>query len=375
MKGFSFLLLILPACFATAAWPQAQPQANEIITFDVPGAGKGAGQGTQAWGIVKGGWIQGDYIDAKGVYHGFLRAPDRTISKFDIPGMGKGAGQGAVLVIGMAPDREIVGGYYDAHNSYHGFLRNPTTGKIKSFECPGAGAGGTAAGAVNEAGWILAAYFESNGAAHGCLYNGDRKFIKYDPPDSGKGAGQGTYFASFSGINPQGEVVGSYLDSATDWHGFLRYADGKIDEFNDPNAGPNGGGTLGINAKGEIWGWYFDANNASHGYLTLDGKTFTEVDAPGAGTGFAQGTNACWVGVCFGGINPSGWVTGWYVDSHNVYHGFVRAPGGKITEFDVPGAGTGAWQGTQATAINPKGAITGHYTDAKGVSHGFLRLP
>jgi hypothetical protein len=377
MKRISILLLVFCTCFALTAWPHAQPQAkHKIITFNVPGAGKGAGQGTLAWGIVKGGWIQGDYVDGKGVYHGFLRDPHGNITRFDVPGMGKKAGQGAVAVDGMAADREIVGAYYDANNSYHGFLRNPTTRKITKFECPWAGAGGTFAGAVNEKGLISAVYFDSNGALHGCLRKANGHFIKYDPPDSGKGAGQGTYLAEFSGINPKGAVVGDYVDSAGVIHAFLRAPGGTITEFNDPNAGPSGGGTLGIDGKGEIWGWYFDANTASHGYLrSADGKTFTEVDAPGAGTGYAQGTNACLYGVCFGSINPSGAVTGWYVDSNKVYHGFVRAPGGKITEFDVPGAGTGAWQGTQATAINPEGDITGHYTDAKGVYHGFLWMP
>ena len=377
MERISVLMLVFFTCLVLTAWPQAQPQAkHQIVKFNVLGAGKGAGQGTLAWGIVKGGWIQGDYIDGNGVYHGFLRDPTtRNITKFDVPGMGKGAGQGAVAVWGMAPDREIAGGYYDANNSYHGFLRKPN-GKITTFECPGAGAGGTAALAVNEAGLISAMYLDSNAAWHGCLLNSNGTFTKYDPPDSGKGNGQGTNVASFSGINPEGAVVGEYFDSANVAHAYLRHPHGKIDEFNDPKAGPDGGGTLGINANGEIWGWYIDAHTVFHGYLrSPDGKTFTEVDAPGAGTGYAQGTNACLVGVCFGSINPSGAVTGWYVDSHNVYHGFVRTPGGKITEFDVPGAGTGAWQGTQATAINPEGEITGHYTDARGVYHGFLWMP
>ena len=374
MKRIGLLMLVF-TCLALAAWPQAQPQAkHQIIKFNVPGAGKGAGQGTLAWGIVKGGWIQGDYIDGKGVYHGFLRDPiTGTITKFDIPGMGRGAGQGAVAVWGMAPDREIAGGYYDANNSYHGFLRKPN-GKITTFECPWAGAGGSAALAVNPAGLISAMYLDSNAAWHGCLRQPNGHFIKYDPPDSGRGAGQGTYVASFSGINPEGAVVGEYMDSGGVWHAYLRAPDGTITEFNDPNAGPDGGGTLGINAKGEIWGWYIDANTAFHGYLRSPGGKFTEVDAPEAGTGAYQGTNACWYIPCFGTINPSSAVTGWYVDSNNVYHGFVGAPGG-ITEFDVPGAGTGAWQGTLAHAINPEGAITGSYTDAKGVYHGFLRLP
>lgn len=55
-----------------------------------------------------------------------------------------------------------------------------------------------------------------------------------------------------------------------------------------------------------------------------------------------------------------------------MYHGFVRAPHGKITTYDVPGAGTGSGQGTQTSGINNPGAITGDYIDAKGVFHGYL---
>jgi len=77
MKRISILLLVFCTCFALAAWPQAQPQwwHHKIITFDAPGAGTGSGEGTIPWGIVIGGWIQGDYIDSNGVYHGFL-SPD-----------------------------------------------------------------------------------------------------------------------------------------------------------------------------------------------------------------------------------------------------------------------------------------------------------
>ena len=54
-------------------------------------------------------------------------------------------------------------------------------------------------------------------------------------------------------------------------------------------------------------------------------------------------------------------------------HGFLRAPDGRFTTFDVPGR----WQGTPGHlgSINPAGAITGYYGDANGVYHGFLRTP
>ncbi len=55
-------------------------------------------------------------------------------------------------------------------------------------------------------------------------------------------------------------------------------------------------------------------------------------------------------------------------------HGFIWTPDGKLTYFDVPGAGTGAYQGTIPLTINPAGAIIGVYVDNDNVSHGFLRL-
>jgi hypothetical protein len=42
------------------------------------------------------------------------------------------------------------------------------------------------------------------------------------------------------------------------------------------------------------------------------------------------------------------------------------------TSFDAPGARTGAFQGTNPGGMNPSGAITGYYVDASNVIHGFL---
>ena len=106
--------------------------------------------------------------------------------------------------------------------------------------------------------------------------------------------------------------------------------------------------------------------------------TITEYDVPGAGTGMYQGTNACWFIACFGSINSEGTIAGFYVDSNNVFRGFQRTHDGKITKFDVPGAGkvgcSGGCQGTQPMDINNEGAITGYFTDKNNVVHGFVRL-
>jgi len=96
-------------------------------------------------------------------------------------------------------------------------------------------------------------------------------------------------------------------------------------------------------------------------------------DAPAASTtaGSGQGTFP-------DSINKAGAITGHYIDSNNVNHGFLRSPGGDaFITFDAPGAGTtlGSDNGTFPNSINDGEAITGNYTDTHNVKHGFLRVP
>jgi hypothetical protein len=61
------------------------------------------------------------------------------------------------------------------------------------------------------------------------------------------------------------------------------------------------------------------------------------------------------------------------IDASTVAHGYLRSRAGTITTFDAPGAGTGAGQGTFPDQNDPSGGITGYYIDGSGVYHGFLR--
>ncbi len=70
----------------------------KIITIDAPGAGTSAFQGTQAFVINLGGAIAGDYIDAGGVYHGFLLGVGDHFTTFEAPGAGTKAGQGTAAI-------------------------------------------------------------------------------------------------------------------------------------------------------------------------------------------------------------------------------------------------------------------------------------
>lgn len=99
--------------------------------------------------------------------------------------------------------------------------------------------------------------------------------------------------------------------------------------------------------------------------------TFITFEAPGAGTTpfMGQGTIA-W------GNDAQGEITGWYIDASNVFHGYLRAPNGRFTTIDAPGAGTGGYfQGTAVYTLDANGEMFGVYFDENYVLHGFVRTP
>jgi hypothetical protein len=91
--------------------------------------------------------------------------------------------------------------------------------------------------------------------------------------------------------------------------------------------------------------------------------TIAVFDAPAAGTATGQGTNP-------ESINASDSIAGYYIDSNDIYHGFVRTPDGAITSFDPSGS-----TATIAYSINMEGTVAGFYNDSQPVSHGFVRRP
>src|SRR4029077_15539293 len=197
----------------------------------------------------------------------------------------------------------------------------------------------------------------------------------FDAPGAGTGAGQGTFA---NGMNDSGAIAGFIRDPNAARHAFLRAPDGTFTIFDDPAAGTcsiscgtigtgHGSRAFAINPSGESVGFYTDNSARCHGYVRAANGTFTQIDAPDAGTGpFPQGTFPSEFTPM--GINPGGAITGFYVDASSVQHGFVRASGGKIIEFDPPGSIF-----TNPNAIDAVGDITGFYFDANFVCHAFLR--
>jgi hypothetical protein len=299
-----------------------------ITTFDAPGAGTAAGQGTFANGMNDLGAITGFIRDTNSARHGYLRAPDGTFTIFDDPNAG-----------------------------------------ICSASCGTIGPGqGTRAYAINPSGEIAGFYSDNTGRCHGYVRAANGTFTQIDAPDAGTGPfPQGTFPSEFTpmGINPAGAIIGFYVDASSVQHGFVRASGGKITEFDPPGSiftNPNA-----IDATGDITGFYFDANFVGHAFLRDTNGTFTQIDAPGAdNSGDGNGT--------FGvGLTPNEDVEGVFVDPNGVLHGFTRSKNGTYSTFDVPAAGTGPGQGTLPESNNTLGAIAGNYLDGSGVDHGFLR--
>jgi len=343
----------------------AAEDSARIITFDAPGAGTGAGQGTYANGINAGGATVGWYVDGNNVNHGFLRTPEGTIVTFDAPGAGTGAGQGT-LAYAMNSSEEVAGEYFDGNGVQHAFLR-ASQGKITTFDAPGTGQG-TFACDVNDAGEISGDYNTGplvGGKWQAFLRHKDGTIIEYS-------VGQDITCWGYNGLSPTGWVTGVSVDQDT-LHalGYLRAPDGSVTTFDAPGDGTGAyQGTYpdAINLELTVAGNTTDANNVNHGFLRRVDGTFTTFDPPGAGTGAGQGTYAL-------SVNLIGAIVGAFIDANDVYHGYSREPGaeGGFITFDVPGAGTGAFQGTIAGGGNDAGAIAGYYVDDTGVAHGFLR--
>src|SRR5215472_14297214 len=282
--------------------------ATTMTTFDAPRAGTGTGQGTTGFGINPAGAITGFTRDANFARHGFLRAPDGTITIFDDPNAG-----------------------------------------TCSSSCGTIGNGqGTRAFAINPSGVITGFYTDNSGRCHGYVRAANGTFTQIDAPDAGTGPfPQGTFPSEITpmGINPAGAITGFYVDASSVQHGFVRAPNGIITEF-DPTGSiftnPNA-----IDELGAITGFYFDANFVGHGFLRTPDGTITSFDAPGA-----DHTPGSFNGTFGVGLTPNGGIEGVYVDVNGVLHGFLRSAQGVITSYDSPGAGTGAGQGTLPESNN-----------------------
>ena len=338
-------------------------QAGQIITFDAPGAGTGAGQGTYAVNINDFGVTIGYFIDTNTVYHGFVRTLNGAVTTIDAPGAGAvpGSGQGSVAY-SINLEGVIAGEYQDANYVYHSFLRTPN-GRFVTFDAPGAGTGanqGTLAVDINLEGEIAGYTQDNNNVFHGFLRSPTGVFRSFDAPNAGTGQFQGTVVTLESGLNASGAVIGWYFDSSGAAHGYLRRPNGAIISFDPPGSVFTIPGA--INPEGVIVGGALDANGTVHGFIRSTKGVITSFEVPGE-----EGTLA-------DGLTPFGVSAGYCFDS-NGWHGFIRYADGTFTKFDAPGAGTTPLHGTVGEGMNDWVGVVGYLIDANNVGHGFIRIP
>lgn len=299
-RGWKWLRcrLALPLLLAAALVLAGQTVASaQIVTFDVPNS-----DGTFPLKVNLGGSVAGEYLTYTSRLQCFLRTPDGTITAFDPPGDASGATLG-----GLNDAGEVVGYYY----GYYG---------------------------------------NSNLTEVGFLRDASGNFTNIVP--------SGSTYTTADGINNNGEIAGTWVDSSDGVHGFV-YQAGTYTSFNVPGA-TSIYGVL-INNNGEVAGYYYDSNNYSHGFVRDPSGTVTTIDAP-----------AGYTDLLIFGLNDNGQVTGWYgvgSGSSFVNYGFIWQAG-SFTTFD----GSPTLALTFPQSINLAGTVVG-YSCNNGICDGFVRNP
>jgi hypothetical protein len=387
--GKTLRMIALGLC-AIGTAVSASAHQPRIITIDAPGAGTQQFQGTGCFEatdcsvlINNRGDITGYFLDKNNVFHGFLRTREGKYTVFDAPGADTTPGdENGTLPNAINDAGAITGVYFDSNSNGHGFLRSPE-GKIISFDVPGGLPGVINPTSLNLESAVAGNFVDQSGIFRAFLRRPNGSFETWGGPGACNApSGPNPCFGTGAfGINDLYTVAGGYEDNGGNLvnHALLRNFEGKFTAFQARGSGAGlyqGTGSPGsstpINQFGATAGYYIDSNSVVHGYLRDPWGRITTFDIPGAG---ALGIGC--FSDCSLGLNNFGAITGYFADANNVFHGFVRSPWGQVTTFDAPGADTadGSFSGTFPVSINDRGEITGYYLDANGVSHGFLLSP
>lgn len=331
------MLIVAQAAFAGTT--------SRIISFEISDA-----QRLEVNGIDSSGLVAGSYTDSNSVSHGFTRDALGNITTFDAPGAGTSANQGTGF-IGVSPSGYLCGYYITVDYIEFGFLLLPS-GEFFQINVPGSTS--TFATSVNDAGQVVGGYSSSSGS-YGFVWTSTGEVVSFQPVTGGEtiwarvnSAGdiaglywgevvavdRGYYrdatgnFATFVGspteaslvsvdLNDIGTLVGQFMEynrGIIITHGFIGEA-AAITQIDVPGAFSTA--MTGINDAGTGVGYYQDTRGAFHSFIRDQAGNFTYFNGPGAGNLPDQGTYAI-------AINSAGAVAGTYTDSGNGYHGFVR---------------------------------------------------
>ncbi len=165
--------------------------------------------------------------------------------------------------------------------------------------------------------------------------------------------------------SPNREHPESSKDSLVSSSGFALYGDRRGQSSN----APPGSFPQGINDLGEVVGYYVDTNDVGHGFVRNAEGIITVFDVPTKCTTSTPPADCAYEGTYPDSVNNLGAVTGAYYGEDGNSHGFVRNANGSITRLNVPG-----YQ-TYLSAINDFGVIAGLVYDSSFVLHGLYARP
>jgi hypothetical protein len=249
-------------------------------------------------------------------------------------------------VYGINDEGLLSGFYFDPQSNLHGFLIQYNS--LRLIDYPGSGS--TAFGDSTNSGVVIGNYGDSSsGPQHALLYDINRSAwtLLPDVPNYPQNFG--------NGINNRNRATGGAceLPPALPCEGWTWDGE-KYLFFQVPGADPSMGGTYpnGINNSNEVVGYFFDSGNVTHGFLK-DVDEFTILDPPGSTYTFATD------------VNDREEIVGWYADTNGNTHGFVEKHG-KYSPVDYPNSVQ-----TLIWGNNSRGDIAGSYVDSRG-THGFV---
>lgn len=219
----------------------------QYIMLDVPGAGTGFAQGTEAFSINDAGQISGVYFDSNSVEHGFVRDASGNYTTIDV------AGSTAVFGAYLNQSGQVTGYYADKIGA-HGYVRD-TFGNITTFDVPGASdtfvtsinASGQTAGYSTSVGVVTSLPFVRDSAGNVTTFTI-------------------TGFNGVAGIADNGDIYGAYINSTGTAFGWKRTNSGVISFFKDPSAGPLGTFPTCVSGNGKVGGYYF-SKGVAHDFI------------------------------------------------------------------------------------------------------------
>jgi hypothetical protein len=255
----------------------------------------------------------------------------------------------ALLAVGIAPLGSLTAGA----SSIQSFVYSQ--GDVTFITAPGGGY--TYAEGINNNGVIWGQQIlqtGSNTAANFNFIESGGTFTQLNVPGASE--------TSVGSINESGQIAGSYTSGNVDGnympeHPYF-YDGSTFTTLNEPACPPVsciGAVASGINDEGEIVGSYTNGNEAlSSGFIYSNG-IFTTVQAPGAtDTGLS-------------GVNDHGLIVGnEFILEDSRTEGFVDS-GGVFTTIDVPGSSE-----AYASSVNNSGVVVGTYVGPGGLSSGFV---